>query len=304
MSDSPSEPQLAVVMPVYNAQRYLAEALRSVLSQTFTDFELIVVDDGSKDDSLSIVKQVAGRDPRLKLISRPNTGIVGALTDGVHASRAELIARMDADDLCLPQRFEKQVAFLREHADHVLVGSRVLLIDPDGSPICLWATQTTNEEIDGAHLERRWPMVHPAIMMRKSALMAVGGYRKEYNTLEDLDLFLRLAERGKLANIPEVLLHYRQHFGSSCFERSATMNGIRESIFKETYARRGLNTDVPSDAYRAPPRSELSEANRWAWMALKDGHVSTARKYARFLLARRPLSVDSWRLLYCAMRGH
>jgi len=299
----PAAPQVSVVMPVYNAQRYLAEALQSVLSQTFTDFELIVVDDGSKDESLSIIKRVAGRDPRLKLISRPNTGIVGALTDGIEAARAEVIARMDADDVCLPQRFERQVEFLRNHPDHCLVGSRVTLIDPDGLPIGTWATQTTHEEIDQAHLDRRWPVVHPTVMMRRAAVMAVGGYRKQYNTLEDLDLFLRLAEHGRLANVPEVLLLYRQHFGSTCFERTGTMNDIRERIFKETYERRGMTVDVPEDAYRAAPRSKHSEATRWAWMALKEGHVATSRKYARLVIAARPASLESWRLLYCALRG-
>jgi len=298
-----SAPPLAVIIPVYNAQRYLAEALRSVLSQTFTDFELIVVDDGSKDQSLRVIKQVAGSDPRLKLISRPNTGIVGALTDGIDTTRSPLLARMDADDISLPQRFEKQVAFLRDHPDHVLVGSQVLLIDPDASPIGPWAMQTSHEEIDGAHLDRRWPVVHPSVMMRRSAVLAVGGYRKRYDTLEDLDLFLRLAEHGKLANLPETLLHYRQHFGSTCFERTGTQNDIREAIYKDTHTRRGMTVNVPSEAYRAAPRSVLSEARRWAWMALGEGHVATARKYARMILSRRPVSLDSWRLMFCALRG-
>src|SRR5207248_5858446 len=110
--------------------------------------------------------------------------------------------------------FERPVAYLRGHPDCVLVGSRVLLIDPDGLPIRERATEQTHEEIDAAHLNRGWPVVHPAVMMRTAAVRQLGGYRDQYNTLEDTDLFLRLAEIGHLANLPEVLLHYRQHFAS------------------------------------------------------------------------------------------
>ncbi len=129
-------PAVSVVMPLYNARRHLASALDSVLAQTFTDFEIIAVDDGSRDDTLDLLRQYESRDPRVRVLSRPNTGIVGALNDGMRLARADLIARMDGDDLCLPDRFEKQVAYLQQHPDCVLVGSQVLLIDPDGEPIC------------------------------------------------------------------------------------------------------------------------------------------------------------------------
>src|SRR6266581_3934019 len=107
-----SSPAISVVMPVYKAERYLAQAVDSILDQTFTDFELIAVDDGSRDQSLQILNGYAQKDQRVRVISRPNTGIVGALNDGIAAARAPLIARMDSDDLSLPQRFEKQVTYL------------------------------------------------------------------------------------------------------------------------------------------------------------------------------------------------
>ena len=124
---------------------------------------------------------------------------------------------MDADDLSLPQRFERQVAYLNEHPECVLVGSQVLLIDTEGAPIRVKGdTQFHHEQIDHAHMNRTWPLVHPTIMVRRSALDAVGGYREKYKWLEDLDLFLRLAEVGKLANLEDVLLHYRLHMSSVC----------------------------------------------------------------------------------------
>ena len=294
-------PAISVLMPVFNAQRYLAAAIDSILSQTFTDFELVIVNDGSTDDSPAILEDFARHDPRIRIISRPNTGIVGALNDGLAECRAEFIARMDADDLSRPTRFALQYQHLNDNPDCVLVGSRVLLIDPDGSPIREWITELTHEQIDRAHLERGWPVVHPSVMMRRAPLQQVGGYRKQYETLEDLDLFLRLAEIGKLANLPEVLLDYRQHFSSICHTKSDQQNAIRDAILAETALRRGL----PAPPHVPPPQSKpRSECHRlWAWWALNAGHIPTARKHALARLRMLPLSPESWRLTYCALRG-
>ena len=111
-----SSPLISVVTPVYNAGRYLRPAVESILVQTFRDFELIVVDDGSKDDSLAVLREYEANDHRVRIITRPNTGIVGALNDGLAAARGEFIARMDSDDLSTPERFEKQIAYLPCHA--------------------------------------------------------------------------------------------------------------------------------------------------------------------------------------------
>src|SRR6478672_11907562 len=112
---STATPTLSVLMPVYNGARYLAEAVESILGQTFRDFELIIVNDGSTDGSEKILRRYAEQDGRIKLISRPNTGIVGALNDAIAASKCELMARMDADDVAMPDRFEKQLAYMRDH---------------------------------------------------------------------------------------------------------------------------------------------------------------------------------------------
>src|SRR4051812_38318159 len=111
--------QVSVLMPVYNAGRYLAEAVDSVLTQSFRDFEFVIVDDGSTDGSAAMLDDYARQDSRVKLVRRPNTGIVGALNDGLRECRGEFVARMDADDVSLPERFEKQVAYLREHHEVV-----------------------------------------------------------------------------------------------------------------------------------------------------------------------------------------
>ena len=257
-----------------------------MLAQTFADFEIIAVDDGSKDNTLAILRGYEARDPRVRVVSRPNTGIVGALNDGLALARGEFVARMDGDDLCLPDRFAKQVEFLRQHSNCVLVGSQVLLIDPDGQPICPHKlTRFTHEEIDHDHLNRGWPVVHPAVMMRRDAVEKIGRYREEYKWLEDLDLFLRLGEVGELANLPDVLLKYRLHFGSVCHTRWDVQIPLKEKLYEETRQRRGI--PAPAAGATMPvQRSETDEHRLWAWWALKAGNVGTARKHALRTLFR------------------
>ena len=128
-------PAVSVIMPVFNGRRYLAKAIASVLAQTFADFELIVVDDGSTDRTPEILARFAENDARIRIVSRPNTGIVGALNDAIAVARGEFLARMDADDLCEPERFAKQVEYLRAHPDCVIHGTQILRIDPGDLPI-------------------------------------------------------------------------------------------------------------------------------------------------------------------------
>ena len=244
------------------------------------------------------------RTPRVRLISRPNKGLTITLNEGLGLARGKYLARMDADDLCLPTRFEKQVAFLDAHPDCVLVGSRVLLVDPDGMPIREMAVETTHDQIDSAHLDRGWPVVHPAVMMRLDAVHKAGDYRDEFNTLEDLDLFLRLGEVGRLANLPEVLLYYRQHFASVTHSKEMKQVEIRQAIYDQTRGRRGLPPDVPPPVKRVEPRKRFEQHRLWAWTALQNGYPKTARKHATITLRLDPFSKESWRVMFCAIRGH
>ena len=144
------------------------------------------------------------------MVSRPNTGYTKALNEALGLARAPYLARMDADDVSMPDRFEKQVAYLKSDPDCVLVGSRILTIDPFGSPLYEPNHKLSHEEIELQLLSGvGWAIVHPAAMMMRDQVMALGGYRVQMEPSEDLDLFLRLAERGRIANLPDVLLHYR-----------------------------------------------------------------------------------------------
>jgi glycosyltransferase involved in cell wall biosynthesis len=304
IAETKAAPAVSVVMPVFNAQQYLGSAIRSVLRQTFTDFEFIIVDDGSTDSSIRIMDTAARFDRRVRFIEGPHQGIVGALNLGLSKARGEFVARMDADDISLPDRLLRQIEFLRSHPDHVLVGSRVLLIDPDGSPICPFISETTHDEIDRAQVELRWPLVHPAVMMRREVLLQLGGYRPQYEGLEDTDLFLRLAEIGKLANLSDILLHYRQHHRSICALRTLEQNQIRAALHREMHQRRGIRIDRDEYAYHAPKRQRKEMQQQWSWQALLHGNARTARKYAFRMARDQPFDRETWRFMYCALRGY
>lgn len=297
-------PPISVCMPVYNAEAYLADAAGSVLAQTCGDFEFIIIDDGSTDESHYIVWEYSTQDRRIRMFSRPNKGLTRSLNEGLISVRGRYVARMDADDVCLPGRLEKEVRFLDEHPDHVLVGSRCMLIDPDGLPICEKRDIVfTHEEIDSGLMRMGWPVVHPSVMMRTDALRKIGGYNERYRTNQDHDLFLRLAEVGKLANLDEVLLLYRQHFESVGFTKVEMQTNTVQEIAKSAHVRRHL--PIPQN-FRAGPASVLHPRDHhrnWTWWALAARNIPTARRHAFALLRNAPLSADSWRAVYCAVRG-
>ncbi len=299
------QPTVSVVMPVYNCRRYLAEAVDSILAQTYRDFEFIAVDDGSSDGSGDLLRECAARDTRVKVMSRPNTGIVGALNDGLAAARGKYVARMDGDDVAKPQRFEKQVSYLDGHPEVLVVGAWVETIDPFGIVFGQDRRPTEHDEIDAGLLKGRGgSIVHPVAMIRRDAIERVGGYRRPFQDSEDLDLWLRLAEIGKVANLPEVLLSYRRHLQSTNFTRHENQLRVKEQIVAEAYERRGL-TKPPAWRFDVwHPKPVVEQLRDWGWSALRTGHPAAARKYAVDVWRRAPLSSDSYRLMFCAVRGH
>jgi glycosyltransferase involved in cell wall biosynthesis len=297
-------PAVSVILACYNTERYIASAVRSILAQTFRDFELILIDDGSTDRSAEICKQLAAEDSRIHLISRPNKGLTKTLNEGLWLATAPLIARMDADDVSLPTRFEKQVAYLNEHSECVCVGTRVTLIDPYDSPISVAEHKLDHESIDADLLKGiGWAIVHPAAMMRTEAVRRAGGYREQFKTSQDLDLWLRLAEIGRLANLPEPLVEYRQHFESVAFNKADDQWNCKAQIIGDAYDRRGLKRPEQWSFNKRVPLPIVEQLKRWAWAALKAGNPGIARKHAVQVMKRQPLSVDSWRVMYCALRG-
>lgn len=297
-------PTVSVVMPAYNAKRYITDAVESVLAQTFRDFELIIIDDGSTDGTEAILMQLAAKDSRIRLTRRPNTGIVGALNDALARANGEFVARMDADDLSFPERFEKQLTFLREHPDCVCVGTQIQRMDPYGTPLHREEHNLTHAEIDTELMTGRgFAMVHPTVMMRREAVETVGGYRKQYEISEDLDLFLRLGEVGTLANLSDLLLHYRIHYNSINHQKHEYQQKIKRGLMEEAYKRRGVPLTEAMEFKRKVPPPKYEQTCVWGWGALKKGHLQAARLHALDAMKLHPFKADSWRLMFCALRG-
>jgi Glycosyl transferase family 2 len=203
-------PRISVILPVYNGELFLREAVDSILEQSFADFELIAIDDGSLDSSGAILDRIAKADDRVTALHQANAGVVATLNRGLALARGEFIARMDADDVAHPQRFTRQVAFLDAHPDVAALGCAVTLIDDGGKRIRDIDYPGAPEAVS-TFLETGSALAHPSVMMRRDAVRSVGGYRAAYRHAEDYDLWLRMAERYRLANLAERLLLYRSH---------------------------------------------------------------------------------------------
>ena len=204
-------PAISVVLPVYNAEAYVREAVESVLAQSFTDFELILINDGSTDGSGAILCDLAARDTRIVLMERPNDGLVSALNEGIERARADLIARMDADDVTMPERFALQHARMVEEPELAVLGSFMRVMDKAGKIIRLDKYPLTPKAIARC-LERGCPVSHPTVMMRRDAVLKAGGYHRAFPHAEDYELWLRMSDLGyAIANLPQPLLNRRWH---------------------------------------------------------------------------------------------
>jgi len=292
-------------MPVHNTERYLDEAVGSIRAQSFENWELIAINDGSTDGSLAVLERHADADPRVRVISRENRGIGATRNECLSLARGEFFAAMDSDDISHPERLARQVEYLDSHRDCVAVGSRVLLIDPDGAAIRDWSEYVTHEEIDQAHLAGHGgAMTHPASMFRRRTLVDLGGYRSEYDPAEDFDLFLRLGEVGQLHNLPEIHLSYRQHLQSQGYTRRGRQLAHSRRAILEAHERRGL--PIPkfsgTEDYKVPTPAEIHR--KWAWWSLAGRQIGTARKHAWYALRSAPVSSENWRAFYCALRGY
>ena len=220
-----SNPRVSVIMPVYNGEKYLREAIDSVLDQSFRDFELIIIDDGSKDNSSSIIQSYC--DPRIKF--RPNESNLGlprTLNRGIDMADGKYIARMDQDDICLPTRLEKQVAFMENHPEVGICGT---WIEVFGIGSYVEKYPAASEDVK-AYMFFYNPLAHPTVVMRKETLVQLGmRYAPEFLHAEDYEFWQRASKQVSICNIPEVLLRYRT--SSSSYTRAFQIeqnNTLRE----------------------------------------------------------------------------
>ena len=202
------EPLISVVMPVYNGEAYLAEAMESILSQRITDFEFIIINDGSTDGSEKVIRSF--QDERIRYHYQQNCGLGATLNIGCEMARGKYIARQDQDDVSLPERFQFQIEYLESHPDVLLVGSRAKIIR-EGSKALEYHNHPSNPAVLKFDLMFDNPFVHSSVMWRNNEITKSEKYNPDRNLYEDYDLWSRFSQKGKIANVPEILLLYRHH---------------------------------------------------------------------------------------------
>lgn len=251
------QPIVSVIMSVYNGERFLGEAIDSVLCQTITDFELIIVDDGSTDSTAKILEEYAQKDPRIVVLTQSNSGIPTSLNKAIAAAKTDLIAHVDADDRALPTWLEEQLKFLKAHPDTSIVSSFAYLVNSQGNRI---GRSQNPIDVERGKKELRpdlfLDVIHSTVLMKKTALLDVGGYRADCPYLEDRELWGRLVTAGHMIRCnPKFLADYRVHSGSVTVKKRAP---------HEIYVGRGINLNI---VRRLQGKEELDYEGVKAWLA-------------------------------------
>lgn len=226
---------ISVVLSTYNEEKYIAKSIQSILDQTYPYFEFIIVNDGSTDSTLQIVKSFT--DPRIVVIDKPNSGLPDSLNRGITAAKYDWIARMDGDDIATPDRFERQVSYINDKS--AVIGGQFISIDEHGESISNIVSNKplTYMKCKFALLLGMSPLAHPTVLMKKEILIKYGGYDANFRAAQDVELWSRLVPFVKIVNIPDVLLFYRQHTNNITnsrrgLQRKLTFIGFMKYVFK------------------------------------------------------------------------
>ena len=231
---------LTVLLPVFNGAQYIAEAVESILRQTYTNFELLVINDGSTDNTQSILEGLAARDARVRVVSRENRGLIATLNQGLALSNTDLVVRMDADDVALPNRLERQALFMAENPNVAVCGAGLVFYETGEEK-----RLPENHDALQALTLFNTPVFHPTVIMRKSSVLAVGGYSNNAPCAEDYDLWERMLHAGsRFANLGEVLLRYRVHPNVNRAKYYVNMTATSLDICGRQLERLGLPIDA------------------------------------------------------------
>ena len=236
MMMSTTAPRISVIMPAYNAARFIGKAVDGILAQTYGDFELIVVDDGSSDDTAAVLQGYD--DERLRiLVNETNQGIVYALNKGIGAARGEFIARQDADDFSMPNRFEKQIAYMQDNPQCALLGARGKTMDGDGRALNTPSPRTKIRAITFDELLGRNCLApHGVIMMRKAALDDVGLYNPTFTNAEDYELWMRISRKYAAAKLPDILYVSRVHGAAQISYRHTAWQALADWLARDLHS--------------------------------------------------------------------
>ena len=294
-------PKVTVLMPAYNAGKYIAEAIRSVLGQSFTDFELLIVDDGSSDNTLGVIHSFA--DPRIRLIIQEKKGISQALNTGLAAARGLYIARFDADDICFPQRLARQVVFLDGHPAYLVTGSDAEYISENGEFLFNFSCKGHAHREILENLYQYCPFIHSAVMYRKEAILRAGGYSAHAHNFEDYLLWVQLLKWGKCNNLPEPLIKVRINPASVTIDEK--WRGRRFRQLKQDIIQKGAVTKEEGDELLAIIRSqETRKIKLGAYHALcgkkllaDNYRPAKARWHVTRAIHANPLRLDNYAML-------
>jgi glycosyltransferase involved in cell wall biosynthesis len=294
------KPAITVLMPVYNAAQYIGDAIQSVLQQSFADFELLIINDGSIDETEKIIRSFP--DKRIILINQTNQGVAAALNNGLQIAKADYIARFDADDICIRERLKTQYEFLQNHPEYVIVGTDVDYLDMNDEFVFSYTSTYTNEKIQQQKFIT-CPFIHSSVLFRKEAVIKAGGYNIHAHTFEDHLLWPKILSQGKGCNLAEILLRVRLNPNSITIDERWRNNRFH-SIKKQAILK-GDITEAEGEELTAILKKQdtqkIKEGSYYALLSKKYLWNNYQPKKARFnikkTLSFKPMDINSYALL-------
>lgn len=296
-------PHLSVLVAAYNTVEYVSEALQSISNQSYKDFELVVIDDGSTDGTLDVLNSHAKKEPRMRLISRANKGLIETRNELLQAAEGDLIAWMDSDDISTPDRLARQVSALTSNKNLVCIGGFAQCIDPDGEKLNLERYPIHHPEILLAQM-KGGGMRFPTTMARKAHAIKVGGFREPFKMGEDLDFLIRLSEIGEMMNIADTIYLYRQHPTSVCAQQKGNWLAYRDAILSLAVERQLTGKDRLQRGETLkltlqPANSAVDKGGdaylAWAKHAFDNGNISLTCRYIFNAIKKDPLNASVWK---------
>jgi glycosyltransferase involved in cell wall biosynthesis len=247
-------------MPAYNSSKYICQAIESILNQTVSDFELIIIDDGSTDDTLDIIRKYADQDSRIVLIQNAHGGAAAARNSGLKAAQYPWIALLDSDDIALPNRFERQLEAIKSNPEVVIWGSFVSHINSKGEILSIHKVGPITETDFQRMIEcgQVPQVINPTVIMKKEIVEKAGGYNTAFPPAEDTELFDRMAEYGPILAIPEVLTYYRIHGASLSMEKFFVQRKLSRYVrLRRRNRRDGIETPTLEEYLRIEAQKPL-----------------------------------------------